>query len=120
MEETKDNGFLEIIKNIGKWIYTLRSVLMSIPVAVAAVVLALRNQVKLPDVVTFDIAGTKAGQLIFRTISVSRSVAVLLPLVITIFCLIMTFCSKKVIYPWLISIFSLILPIVLLLINTFP
>lgn len=120
MEETNKNGFMDVVKSIGKWIYTLRGIIMSVPVAIAAVILALRNSVKLPDVVTFDTAGTKAGELIFKSISISKNVAVMVPLIITLVCLVMTFCSKKVVYPWLISVFSLLLPIVLLLINTFP
>ena len=42
------------------------------------------------------------------------------PLILTCFCLLLMFCSKKILYPWLISVFSLMLPIVLWLTNVFP
>ena len=103
-----------------QWVYRLRSLVLAVPVAIAAVVLAIRNSQLLPAVVTFDTAAAKAGQLVFQSVSVSRGLAVVVPLIITFGCLVMMFCSKKVVYPWLISLFSLALPLVLLLINTFP
>jgi len=103
------------------WAYKLRSVLLAVPVAIAAVILAIRNIAALPRNVVFDMPSLgEAGELIFKSVSVGRPVAVIVPLLITILCLVMVFCSKKVVYPWLISLFSLVLPIVLLLINTFP
>ena len=35
-------------------------------------------------------------------------------------CLLMMFLSRKTLYPWLISLFSLALPLVFLLVNSFP
>lgn len=120
MKEKNKSGFLDTMRSIGKWTYTLRSVVLAIPVAVAAVILAIRNSFQLPAIVSFDIANTEAGKLVFQTVTVGRGVAVILPLIITIVCLVLMFCSKKVVYPWLISLFSLVLPIALLIINTFP
>jgi len=47
-------------------------------------------------------------------------VAVMGPLALTALCLVMVFCSKRVVYPWLISIFSLVIPIVIWITNVFP
>lgn len=106
---------------VWRWVYRLRSVVLAIPVALAAIILALRNLVKLPDSVMFSSAAlNEAGNLIFQNITVTKALAVWGPLGITALCLAMMFLSKRVVYPWLISLFSLILPIVLLLINTFP
>ena len=52
--------------------------------------------------------------------TVSRSVAVLGPLAVTAVCLLMVFISRKVLYPWLISLFSLVLPLVVWLTNNLP
>lgn len=120
MKEKKGSGFLNVIRNVGKWTFTLRSLFLAIPVAAVAVILALRNSFMLPAVVSFDIALVESQKLVFRTVAMGRGTAVILPLMITLGCLVLTFCSKKVLYPWLISIFSLILPIVLLIVNTFP
>lgn len=96
-----------------KFMFKMRSVILAIPVAAGAVVLAIRNQAMLPDKVGFGLQAS--GEYAYM---VSKSIAVLGPVAITAVCLLMTFCSRKVLYPWLISLFSLVLPIVIYLINT--
>jgi len=98
-----------------KWVYRLRSIFLAVPVAMAAVILAIRNLAKLPDKVGFDLQST--GEF---TYLVDKSVAVMAPLAVTALCLLMVFLSKRVAYPWLVSLFSLLLPVVILLVNTFP
>ena len=112
-EEKKSAG--EKIGNILKMLYQLRSLILGIPVAVAAVILAVRNISLLPNQVGIDMQPN--GEFMYL---LDKSVAVLVPLAITGVCLVLTFFSKRVMYPWLISVFSLLLPLVLLLINTFP
>ena len=51
---------------------------------------------------------------------ISKSVAVMGPLALTAVCLLLMFTSRKVLYPWLISIFSLVLPLLILITNIFP
>ena len=96
-----------------KWIYRLRSVFLAIPVAAVAVILAIHNQAMLPDMVGFSLQAS--GEFAYL---VSKSIAVLGSLAVTAVCLLMTFCSRKVLYPWLISVFSLVLPLVIYLTNT--
>lgn len=101
-----------------KVMYKLRSLWMALPVAVGAVVLAIRNITVLPALVDFDIAVLdKSFQLAFRTITVSKNLAIIGPLVITATCLVLMFCSKKLVYPWLVSLFSLVLPLLLAVLN---
>lgn len=98
-----------------KWLYRLRSVFLAIPVAAASVILALHNLANLPAEVGISIqASGEYAQVI------SKAVAVFGPLALTAFCLLLMFCSRKVLYPWLISVFSLALPVMLLLTNIFP
>ena len=115
----KKSGFWNTVYSVGKWTFSLRSLVLAIPVAAAAIFLAVRNSVALPAAVSLDIANIQEGRLIFQTVTVDRGLAVVVPLVITLLCLVLTFCSKRVVYPWLISIFSLVLPVALLLINSF-
>ena len=42
------------------------------------------------------------------------------PLALTIGCLVLMFCSRKAMYSWAISIFTLALPLLLLLSNAYP
>ncbi len=103
------------LKIFWKWAYRLRSVILAIPVAAAAVILAIHNQAMLPSSVGIQIQAN--GEYASM---VSRSVAVLGPLAVTAVCLLMVFCSRKVLYPWLISLFSLALPLLIYITNTFP
>lgn len=103
------------LASLWKWAYKLRSVLLAIPVAIGAVILAIFNQINLPDVVGVNIQAS--GEY---AETVSKAVAVFGPLAITAVCLLMVFLSKKVLYPWLISLFSLVLPLLIYISNFFP
>ena len=110
-QEKKKSGF----KTVWLWIYRMRSVILAVPVAVGAIILALHNNANLPETVGINIQAT--GEY---AETVSRSVAVLGPLAVTAVCLLMVFCSRKVLYPWLISLFSLVLPLLIYITNIFP
>lgn len=109
-----NNEKSEKLKSLWKWVYRLRSVVLAIPVAFGAVILAIHNQAKLPARVGFDLQATgEYAQM------VGKSVAVFGPLAVTAVCLLMMFCSRKVLYPWLVSLLSLVLPILIYITNTF-
>ena len=98
-----------------KWAYKLRSVLLAIPVGVLAVALALRNMRQLPTQVGINLLANGEFQWM-----ISREMASLAPLAVTAVCIFLMFCSKKILYPWLISLFSLVLPLVIWITNVFP
>ena len=103
-----------ILKEIGDWVYRLRSLLMTIPVIAAALILAVINQTNLPDMVGINLlANGEYSQM------VARETAVVIPVVLTGVCLACMLVSKRVLYPWLISIFSLALPIMIYITNVF-
>lgn len=105
------------VKLEGAFFYVLkfRKVFLAIPVGVAAVILALRNMIKLPVLVGLDLQAS--GEF---SIQLVREIAVLGPMAITAICLLLMFCSKRTLTPWLVSVFSLALPILILFTNTFP
>lgn len=104
-----------VMKGILRWIYNLRGVIFSIPVAIAAVALAIRNYANLPDLVGINIQATgEYAQMI------SKGVAVWCPLAVTALCLVFVLCSRRIVYPWLISLFSLVLPLFIWFTNVFP
>ena len=78
-------------------------------------ILAMRNAVNLPAQVGINLQ--TSGEY---ALEISRILAVMGPLAVTAVCLLLMFCSRRVIYPWLISLFSLILPVLILITNTFP
>lgn len=109
------NEIMQVLKSVWRWAYRLRSVVLAIPVALGAVSLAIHNQAKLPDLVGFDLQAT--GEYAHM---VAKEIAVFGPLAVTAACLLLMFCSRKILYPWLISLFSLTLPILIYITNTFP
>lgn len=104
-----------VLASIGKWIYRLRGFFMAIPVALAALFLASKNMARLPEEVGINLLANGEYQFL-----ISRGLAVMAPLVVTGACLVMMWFSRRTIYPWIISIFTLILPILIWVTNVFP
>ena len=102
-----------VLKLTAKWAYKLRSLVLSIPVFVCAGALAIRNARLLPDLVGVNILANGEYQWF-----IPRGTAVLIPFGVTAICLVLMLCSKKILYPWLISLFSLVLPLVVWLTNS--
>lgn len=109
------NKFLEVTRIVCTVVYRLRAVFLSIPVIIAALRLAAYNSDHLPLLVGLNLQTT--GE--FAKV-ISRQTAVSVPLFITGGCLLLTFFSRKTLYPWLISVFSLAIPVLLLITNTYP
>lgn len=105
----------KILRGIGRWIYRLRGLIMAIPVALAALWIAGQNMTRLPG---------NVGLMLLENgeyyMTVSRAAAVMSPLALTGVCLVLMFCSRRVVYPWLISIFTLIVPYAIYFTNVFP
>lgn len=102
------------------WAYKLRSVILSIPVAFVAVLLAIDNMFNLPETVELCLPTSGAEGLVVELVSISKGLACFGPLLITAICLVMVFCSRRVTYPWLISVFSLVLPLFIQFASVFP
>ena len=104
-----------VCKCVGKWIYRLRGLLLSIPVAVAAIKFAVDNDARLPASVGVSLQAS--GE--FATM-IAHDTAVWFPLWVTAFCILMTVLSRRVFYPWLIAVFSLVIPYLLWITNSIP
>ena len=104
-----------VLKSIAKWIYRPRGFFMAIPVVLAALYLATKNMARLPEEVGINLLAN--GQYEYL---ISRGLAVMGPLVVTGVCLVMMFLSRRTVFPWLISIFSLVLPLLIYITNVFP
>ena len=105
----------KVMAGIGLWIYRLRGFFMAVPVAIAALYLAAQNMARLPEEVGINLLANGEYQDL-----VSRGLAVRAPLRVTVGCLIMMFLSRRTVYPWIISIFTLVLPILIWFTNVFP
>ena len=123
MVQTQDqNGFIKgynrfkhIIGIIVTWVYHLRKPVMAAPVVYYALRFAAYNASHLPESVGLNLQST--GEF---AIHISRYVAVVGPLALTGGCLAMMFLSRKAMYAWAVSVFTLALPILLLISNVYP
>lgn len=97
------------------WIWRFRKVLFAIPVVYLALYFARLNWNVLPDLVGLNLQtnGEYAQYM-------SKEMAVWGPLGVTGGCLAMMFLSRKTVYPWMICMFSMLLPLLILVSNIFP
>lgn len=103
------------LRTCGSYLYRLRGFFLAIPVGIAAAILAVFNMNNLPEQVGIDIQ--RDGSYLM---TVSRELAVFGPVAVTALCIFLMVCSKKITYPWLISVFSLVLPLLIYFTNTYP
>ena len=104
----------EVISIIYRCIFKLRKVFLAIPVVFLAILIAAANRQRLPEAVGINMQSNGEFALM-----VTRNYAVYGPLGITAFCLILMFFSRKAVYPWIISIFTLVLPYLLYFTNLY-
>ena len=112
---TVTDKIANVFRIIWSYVYRMRKIIMAVPVMIAAARLAQYNSEALPELVGINLqASGEYSQMI------TRDLAVLGPVAVTAACLLLMFCSRRTLYPWLISIFSLVLPVLLLVTNVFP
>lgn len=115
----KIGKFFDTIAAGVSWVYRVimrfRKLFLTIPVVYGAVKLAMYNREHLAEQVGLNLL--ENGEYAY---TVARDVAVMGPLAVTAACLLLMFCSRKTLYPWLISMFSLVVPILILVTNIFP
>ena len=104
----------EVIGIICRCIFKLRKVFMAVPVVFLAIRIAAANLQRLPEAVGINMQSN--GEF---AMMVTRNYAVYGPLGVTLFCLILMFFSRKTVYPWIISIFTLALPYLLYFTNMY-
>ena len=104
-----------LISFIGSVLFRLRKLVLAVPVIYWAVKIALYNRENLPEQVGINLLSSgEFAQII------SRDMAVMGPLGLTAACLLLMFCSRKAMYPWAVSVFTLALPILILFTNLYP
>ena len=113
--EIRKKKITSLLSFIGSILFRLRKLVLAAPVVYAAVKLAYYNREHLQEQVGINIQSTgEFAQMI------TRDMAVMAPLGLTAACLFLMLCSRKALYPWSISIFTLVLPILILFSNLYP
>ena len=121
-EQAEKNGFLKfydsfkrVVGIIVSWIYRLRKLVLATPVVYYALKFAGYNAAHLPERVGLNLQSTGDFALY-----ISRYAAEVGPLALTGGCLAMMFLSRKAMYAWAVSMFTLALPVLLLISNVYP
>lgn len=107
--------FRKKFKKVWSKIYKFRDAVLAIPVVIGAIWTAIMNLAKLPGTVGINLQAN--GEF---AASMGKGLAVLFPLLITAVCLVLMIFSKRKLFPWLISMFTLLIPVLLLLTNIYP
>lgn len=109
------SGTVNVLMIIWGFLVKLRKVFLAVPVALAALWLAQENMQRLPETVGLNLQtdGTFALML-------SRQGACIIPILITLTCLVLMFISRRVLTPWVVSVVSLIIPVFIWVTNVFP
>lgn len=102
-------------KVIWHYICMFKGAIISLPVLGVSIFQAFQNASRLPETVGINLLATGDYAQ-----TVSRPVAVVVPLLITLVCILLTSFSKRVLFPWLISIFTLVLPVLIWFTNIYP
>lgn len=105
----------DVLLQIWNTVLKFRKIFLAIPVVWAAVRLAFQNLERLPETVglNLQVDGTFA-------IQITRELAAWGPVVVTIFCLLLMLCSKRILTPWVVSVLTLIIPVFIWVTNVFP
>lgn len=113
--KTAARNFNSLMSFIGSVLFRLRKIVLAVPVVYWALKLAAYNRENLPDMVGINLQSTgEFAQM------VTRDIAVMGPLGLTAACLLLMLCSRKAMYPWAISLFTLMLPLLILFTNLYP
>lgn len=104
-----------MIDLIGMWLFRLRKFIMAAPVVYYALKLYAYNAEHLPETVGLGLQATGAF-----SVTIARSMALMGPFALTMGCLVLMFFSRKAMYTWAISIFTLTLPVLVLVSNVYP
>lgn len=107
-------NFSKVVRNVCAFLFKYRKIFLAIPVIVAASYLAWRGGAQLPESV-----GVILNSKGMFSVSISKSLAIWGSFGITMLCVALMCLSRKVLYPWLVSWFSMALPILLMALNYF-
>ncbi len=100
---------------IAYWCHRLRKVFYAIPLMLLGIYLARLNLKFLPDMV--GVALQNSGEY---AMMIPKALAVWGPMGLSAGCLLMMFLSRRTLYPWLVTLFTMAVPVLLLLTNMFP
>lgn len=113
-----------VFKVIWTIIVRLRKIILAVPVILGSLYFAKECSTVLTGPFRFHIMDLvnsfKESEMIIRQVEISREMAIIGPMAVTGTCLVLMFLSRRTVYPWLISIFTLVIPLYVLYAGYFP
>lgn len=104
-----------VLGKIGNVLFHLRKVFLAVPVVLLAMRVFVYAKERLPEDVGLLLQATGDYKyMLDRNTTLSCCMA------LTGACLLLMFLSRRTVYPWIISLFTLILPVFLIVSNIFP
>lgn len=103
------------VRRISAKIYHYRAAILAAVVVLCSVTLAVVSMARLPEQVGINLLSD--GSFSFM---IPKLLAVLIPFLITLVSLVFLLISKRTLYPWLVSLFTLTIPLLVLVTNIFP
>lgn len=104
-----------VLQIIGKVLFHLRKIFLAVPVVWAAFKVYAYGQANLPEAVGVWLLENGDYQF-----TLARESALMSCMAVTAACLVLMFCSRRTILPWIVSIFTLVLPFLLIITNMYP
>ena len=114
-QKKPENPVTKTIGSVIMFFYRARKLIMALPVAYFALRLAYYNSLHLPSQVGIFLQNN--GYFLRM---IDRGTAVVVPLAVNFGCLALMMFSRKAMYAWAVSIFSLALPLLILFSNIYP
>lgn len=111
----KKSGVNKVINTVFSVLFHFRKIVMALPVVFYALKLAVYNETHLPVEVGLFLQNN--GNFLRM---VDRGTAVFWPLILTFACLFLMLFSRKAMYAWAVSVFTLALPLLILVSNIYP
>ena len=114
-------------RDLWRYVFWFRSIVLGAPLAGAAVIIAAQSATRLPETVnyikvTVDTEAQNAlfGLFVMGQETVSRNLAVMVPLGLTAACIVLMIFSKRMLYPFMIGLLTLTLPYIIYFFTIYP
>lgn len=114
-------------RDLWRYLFWFRSIVLGAPLAGAAVIIAAQSASRLPETVEYtmlkidtEAANALFGLFVMAQESMSRNLAVMIPLGLTAVCIVLMIFSKRMLYPFMIGLFTLTLPYILYFFTVYP
>ena len=114
-------------RDLWRYVFWFRSIVLGAPLAGAAILIAMDSAKRLPETVSYtkltldpEAADALFDLFVMSQETVSRDIAVLVPLGLTAVCIVLMIFSKRMLYPFMIGLLTLTLPYIIYFFTVYP